>query len=71
MIKNVEKTKHEEDKKNSPYTRLIIFFKNLISELPQENSDKYTSVTNRSSLLKLIKKKKINLIQYQNQIIMK
>ncbi len=51
MIKNVEKTKHEEDKKNSPYTRLIIFFKNLISELPQENSDKYTSVTNRSSLL--------------------
>ena len=51
MIKNVEKTKHEEDKKNSPHTRLIIFFKNLISELPQENSDKYTSVTNRSSLL--------------------
>ena len=51
MIKNAEKTKHEDEKKNSPYTRLIKFFKDIISAYPDENNEKYTSVTNRSSLL--------------------
>ena len=51
MIKNVEKTKHDDEKKNSPYTRLINIFKDIISEYPEENDEKYKSVTNRSSLL--------------------
>ena len=51
MIKNVEKEKHKDEKKNSPYTRLIKFFKEIISKFPDENSEKYTSVTNRASLL--------------------
>ena len=51
MIKNVEKAKHKDEKKNSPYTRLIKFFKEIISKFPDENSEKYTSVTNRASLL--------------------
>ena len=51
MIKNVEKAKHKDEKKNSPYTRLIKYFKEIISKFPDENSEKYTSVTNRASLL--------------------
>ena len=47
MIKNVEKTKHDDEKKNSPYTRLINIFKDIISEYPEENNEKYKSVTNR------------------------
>ena len=50
MIKNAEKTKNEEEKNNSPYSRLIKIFKDLPG-YNNENNIKYSSITNRASLL--------------------
>ena len=48
MLKNVEKFK--EDKKNCPYYKIIEVFKNT-PEFHKEYDEKYTSITNRVSLL--------------------
>ena len=50
MIKNVEKNKSEEEKNNSPYSRLIKVFKDLPG-YNNENNLKYSSISNRASLL--------------------
>ena len=48
MLKNVEKIK--EEKKNCPYYKIIEVFKNT-PEYHKEYDEKYTSITNRISLL--------------------
>ena len=50
MLKNAEKKNHKEDHKNSPYSRLIIKFKD-ISQFQKDFNEKYISINNRSSLL--------------------
>jgi hypothetical protein len=50
MIKNVDKKNQKEEQKNSPYSRLINIFKE-IEENHKEDNEKYSSITNRSSLL--------------------
>ena len=50
MIKNVEKNKLFEEKKTCPYIKIIEVFKK-IPEYHKENNEKYSSVTNRESLL--------------------
>ena len=58
MIKNAEKNKHSEEQKNSPYSRLIKVFKD-IPEPKKENTEKYSSYTNRTSLIS--SKKNVNV----------
>ena len=55
MIKNTEKNKQSEEKKTSPYYKIIEVFKNT-PEYQKEYSEKYISVTNRASLLSSIMK---------------
>ena len=63
MSKNADKKNQKEEQKNSPYSRLIKTFKE-ISENHKEDNEKYSSVTNRSSLL--LSKKNV-IIQNQEE----
>ena len=60
MIKSDDKKHQKDDHKNSPYSRLIKIFKD-IQEFHLENSGKYTSITNRGSLISSKKNETSNL----------
>ena len=62
MLKNVEKFK--EDKKNCPYYKIIEVFKN-IPEYQKKYDEKYTSITNRASLLSSLIKKKNEVNKFE------
>ena len=57
-MKKILEIKSSEEQKNSPYTKLIKFFKEL-PEYQKKDDDKYSSITNRGSLLSSKKNAKI------------
>ena len=72
MIKNIEKNKHSEEKKTCPYIKIIEVFKKT-PEYHKEYNEKYSSVTNRESLLsnkintKIIQNKEENMFNNENE----
>ena len=64
MIKNVDKKNQKEEQKNSPYSRLIKIFKE-IQENHKEDNEKYSSITNRSSLLS--SKKNVTILNQEEK----
>ena len=59
-MKSPEKKQSEEkEKKNCPYLNIIQVFKNA-PEYHKENSEKYTAITNRASILSSIRNTKMD-----------